>query len=146
MNTTSMTELQQSNSAVWQLTPGRSSTLPAVSRTRWLRVSDGRLWVTANGRLGGAVPDDAWVLPGQVLEVPAGVEAVLEGWPQVSFQLLEAAPATRRHFFALRAAGRLAGGLLARLVERARIAASSASLAQGSIRGGDSMASCGGVQ
>ncbi len=146
MSTTSMNELQQSSGAVWQLAPGRSSTLRAASRTRWLRVSEGRLWVTANGRLGGAVPDDAWVLPGQVLEVPAGVEAVLEGWPQASFQVLEAAPATRRHYFALRAAGRLAGGFLAAFAERARTAASSASLAQGCIRAGDSMASCGGVQ
>lgn len=145
MSTTPMKELQQSG-AVWQLAPGRSSTLAAASVARWLQVSEGRLWVTTGGQLGGAVPDDAWVLPGQVLEVPAGVSAVLEGWPKASFQLLEAAPAARPQTLPLRAAGRLAGGFLADLAARALNAASSASLAQGSIRGGDSMASCGGVQ
>ena len=135
MNTLTMNELQQSGQASWRLAPGQSSTLKAAGDTRWLRVCEGKLWVTTAGRLGVEIPDDAWLQPGEVLELPAGVSAVLEGWPQASFQVLEAAPGTapRQDFDLLRGAARLAADFLGGLAARARSAASSPSRAHGAI-------------
>ncbi len=112
MKPLTMKESQQSKtqaSPVWQLAHGHARTLHAVRRTRWLEVVDGRLWVTACGRFGKSVPDDAWISPGEALEIPAGVAVVVEGWPQARFKLLEAVPVARPRTAVLRAMASLLG-------------------------------------
>lgn len=74
---------------VWRLVRGQTLRLQAARNTRWLRLREGRLWVTAEGRLGGQVPEDWWLAAGQSLRLPAGTEVLAEGWSVASFEVLE---------------------------------------------------------
>lgn len=141
MKPTTMKESQQSRARpnpVWHLAPGRARGLPAVRRVRWLEVVEGRLWLTACGRFGRSIPDDAWILPGQALEIPAGVAVVVEGWPEARFKLLEAVPLVRPRTALLRAMARLLGaGLrLGLSVPAARLRKLVSSAASGATRTG----------
>ncbi len=69
-----------------RLGPGQALTLAAVRAPRRLVVTHGRLWVTLAG-----CADDHWLSAGDGLIVPAGGRAVVEGWPQAAFQLLQPA-------------------------------------------------------
>lgn len=87
----SMHESQQSmNRAtpLWQLVAGQALRLPASRGARWLRLREGRLWVTAEGRV-DAPPEDWWLVPGESLRLPAGTEVLAEGWSVASFEVLE---------------------------------------------------------
>lgn len=91
MNTTPT--LQTPASPVWTLGRGQTLQLPATRVARWLRLREGRLWVTADGRSDGPMPEDWWLEPGECLRLPAGTSALAEGWAPTSFELLEEARA-----------------------------------------------------
>ena len=92
MNATVMNPTQESGlrSSIWQLPVGAAIRLPAENRARWLRVVDGRVWLTLDAR-GDELPDDCWLEPGSLSLLPAGRDAVLEGHPAAQFQVLEPA-------------------------------------------------------
>jgi hypothetical protein len=83
MSTSFMTEAQRF------LAPGTAQTVAAAPHERHLRVQSGRVWLTLTG---GGLPDH-WLAAGDELALPAGAEAVLEGWPSARFELLQAQPA-----------------------------------------------------
>lgn len=89
MSTPSMSHSQQS----WSLTEGAAMRLPAAADTRWLRVTQGRVWLTHSALNGDDVPLDCWLEAGDSVELPAGQDAVLESWPSARFELLLAMPA-----------------------------------------------------
>jgi hypothetical protein len=76
-------------SPLWRLTSGQPRRLRASRGARWLRLREGELWVTADGRPGEPPPEDWWLSPGQTLRVPPGTSVLMEGWPTASFELLE---------------------------------------------------------
>lgn len=80
------------NSAVrWRLARGHALQLPAVRTVRWLRLHEGELWVTAEGRPGEPPPEDWWLAPGGLLRLPEGRPLLAEAWQGASFELLEEA-------------------------------------------------------
>jgi hypothetical protein len=83
-----MTATQQSPTR--RLRPGEAVSLPAVRRARWLRVVDGEVWLTTGGEPGQPA-EDCWLKPGGLWPLPAGRDAVVEGHPRASFQVLEPA-------------------------------------------------------
>lgn len=88
----SMHQSQESMSRaepVWRLGSGQTLRLQATRNARWLRLREGRLWVTAEGRLGAQPPEDWWLAAGQSLRLPAGTEVLAEGWSAASFEVLE---------------------------------------------------------
>jgi hypothetical protein len=85
MSTSFMTQAQRF------LAPGTAFTVAATGHARQLRVRAGRVWLTLTG--GGL--SDHWLDAGDELALPAGAEAVLEGWPSAQFELLQAQPAAR---------------------------------------------------
>ena len=74
---------------LWRLAAGQALHLPAVRIARWLRLREGQLWITADGRRGGPPPEDWWLAPGQSLRLPAGTPVLAESWGAASFELLE---------------------------------------------------------
>jgi hypothetical protein len=78
-----------SSDPLWRLAAGCLQRLPAVRAARWVRVHEGALWLTADGRPGAPPPQDWWLLPGQSLRLPARTPVLLEGWPTASFEVLE---------------------------------------------------------
>jgi hypothetical protein len=93
MRASLMSQSQQSSAAGWTLSEGRAIRLPAHGRTRWLEVTEGRLWLTHSARSAQDLPLDCWLQAGESVVLPAGQDAVLESWPSARFQLLEQAPA-----------------------------------------------------
>jgi hypothetical protein len=85
--------MQQSAEPAWQLSEGRALRLAAESRARWLRVTQGRLWLTHSAQGPEELPLDCWLDAGDAVELPAGQDAVVEAWPCARFELLEGAPA-----------------------------------------------------
>ena len=77
------------SAALWRLSPGQTVALPAARSARWLRLREGRLWVTAQGRSTAPPPDDWWLAAGESLRLPPGTPLLAEGWPAASFELLE---------------------------------------------------------
>lgn len=73
-----------------RLPPGQALTLAAARTPRRLVVTAGRLWLTVPGSA-----DDHWLQAGQGLTLAAGQAAVVEGWPEAAFQLLQPAPLGR---------------------------------------------------
>jgi Protein of unknown function (DUF2917) len=130
--------------ALWHLPRGKALALPEAPMPRWIRLVEGRLWLTEAGAP-DALPEDRWLTPGDSLRLAPGARVLAEGWPAASFELLEepqdgTAKAVLQSAFAfLRGAAGLLGA-------RTRSAASSASRAQGRISAADSIASSGGVQ
>ncbi len=72
-----------------RLLPGQAITLAAARGPRRLVVTSGRLWLTVSGGCA-----DHWLCAGEGLTLEPGREAVVEGWPQAAFQVLQ--PAARR--------------------------------------------------
>lgn len=70
-----------------RLAPGQALTLAAARAPRRLVVLGGRLWLTLAGGT-----DDHWLGAGEGLTLAAGQEAVIEAWPEASFQVLQPAP------------------------------------------------------
>jgi hypothetical protein len=75
--------------ALWQVAQGQALTLPAARTARWLRLREGRLWVTANGSPDAPPPEDVWLTAGDSLRLPPGAAVLAEGWPAASFEVLE---------------------------------------------------------
>ncbi len=74
-----------------RLSPGQALTLAAARGQRRLVVTQGRLWVTISGETG-----DHWLEAGEGVTLAAGQEAVVEGWPEAAFQLLQPVPQRAR--------------------------------------------------
>lgn len=88
----SMHQSQQSPSrteALWELGRGQTLRLQATRTARWLRLRDGRLWLTAEGRVGAPPPEDWWLSAGESLRLPPGTEVLAEGWSSARFEVLE---------------------------------------------------------
>jgi hypothetical protein len=81
-----MTELQ-SQQALWEVTQGEALSLSIGPGARELAVTEGRLWLTLQGRA-DAPAEDIWLAPGQSVLLASGSRIVMEGWPQAHFQLL----------------------------------------------------------
>ncbi|MGM9513424.1 DUF2917 domain-containing protein [Roseateles sp. DB2] len=84
--------------ADWRLAQGEALKLPIGPGPRELKVLEGRVWLTRDGRLNRPALD-IWLEAGDSLAVPSGAELVLEAWPQARFQLLVpplACPAVQR--------------------------------------------------
>lgn len=64
--------------------------LSAASVDRLLRVTDGRVWITASSKEMGALPSDVWLDAGESYRVAAGVESVIESWPSAKLEILSA--------------------------------------------------------
>lgn len=73
--------------ADWRLGRGEALKLPIGPGPRELKVLEGRVWLTRDGRLNRPALD-VWLEAGDSLTVPSGAELVLEAWPQARFQLL----------------------------------------------------------
>lgn len=73
-----------------RLAPGQALTLAAARAPRRLVVTGGRLWLTVSGGT-----HDHWLCAGEGLTLAAGEEAIVEAWPEASFQLLQPAPRRR---------------------------------------------------
>ena len=83
-----MSSSQQSAGAARALAAGEALTLRPRG-TSVLRVTGGRLWLTASGTTGHA-PQDVFLRCGEQLTLCAGQEVVLEGWPAARFELAPA--------------------------------------------------------
>lgn len=156
-----MSELHQSTR--WQMLDrtARRLRLDAVTRLQarqdgWLAVQEGRVWITRDG--GGL---DHVLQPGERFWLREGDALVIEPWRRgelacLGWQLPVAetvqrlAPRARADAgfsgAAWGAVARALRGAAGRLLAAARSADAMASRAQGSIRAGDSMASCGAAQ
>jgi hypothetical protein len=87
MNAEFMRKVQRSGDAVWALPEGTSTTLRVGPGARVIQVCQGRLWLTSPGNEREA-SIDVWLVPGDSLELPAGLSVVMEAWPSASFRLL----------------------------------------------------------
>src|SRR4030095_11233266 len=91
MAPTLMKQTQQRSGWKWTLARGMAMRVPATSRLRYLGVVEGRVWLTRSGSDDEAAPD-VWLAAGDHAALPAGVDVVVEGWPDARFELLEAPP------------------------------------------------------
>jgi hypothetical protein len=82
-----MTKSQQSATAAWTLAPGQVRQLTTGPGERWLRVVEGRAWLTLPGSLDEPA-EDLWLESGEGVVLPEGSELLIEGWPSARFQLL----------------------------------------------------------
>lgn len=85
--TTAMSNSQQSHAASWTVAPGEARPLEIGPGARFLRVTEGRLWLTVPGRADEPA-EDVWLERGEGITLPSGTRAVLEAWPQAEFQLM----------------------------------------------------------
>jgi hypothetical protein len=92
---TVMSNFQQSQAASWTVAPGEARPLEIGPGSRWLRVTEGRLWLTVPGTADEPA-QDVWLESGDGVALPAGAQAVLEAWPSAQFQLLVPPDACRR--------------------------------------------------
>lgn len=94
MNEQLMRKVQRSSDSVWALAERSSTTLRIGPGPRVMQALAGRLWLTSSGNDDEASLD-VWLEAGDSIELPDGLEVVLEGWPRARFQLL--VPPCRRH-------------------------------------------------
>jgi hypothetical protein len=73
-----------------RLAAGQALTLCVARGPRRLVVTSGRLWLTVTGGT-----NDHWLRAGEGFTLVTGQQAVVEGWPEAAFQLLQPAPAAR---------------------------------------------------
>lgn len=89
MNASPITQSHQKSAPwEWLLDSGSAQRLAAAPHARWLRVCEGRVWLTRSGA--GPHGDDVWLNPGDRALLPAGTEWVAEGWPAARVTLLQA--------------------------------------------------------
>ena len=111
MSTRFMHNVQRSTgAAVWALPKGASTTLAVGPAPRVLQVVEGRLWLTTPGTDDDAALD-LWLMPGESVELDAGAEVVMEGWPEARFTLLVPPAAARRDAWIVRLAARVRAAL-----------------------------------
>lgn len=82
-----MQKVQRSGDSVWSLPARTSITLRVGPGPRVVQVRRGRLWLTSPGTTREASLD-VWLVAGESLELPAGLEVVAEAWPSAEFRLL----------------------------------------------------------
>jgi len=82
---------QQHHDALWTLGQGQVIRLAVHRNPRQLRVIDGSLWLTTQGRRDRPA-EDIWLLPGEMMELPARSEWVVEARGAGRFQLLVPQP------------------------------------------------------
>ena len=80
------------DAALWRVPRGGALRLDVGPAERRLRLLAGRLWLTAQGRV-GAPPDDLWLVAGDAVRLPAGAVLVVEGWPEATFEVVVPPPA-----------------------------------------------------
>jgi hypothetical protein len=74
--------------ALWILAAGEAFSLPLSAGPRELSVARGRVWLTVPGS--AVMPaEDQWLETGQTARLAADSLAVVEGWPEAQFLLLE---------------------------------------------------------
>lgn len=73
--------------SIWHLDGGRALTLAGGAEARRLAVACGRVWLTLSGTADEPA-EDTWLQAGDVVALPPGQTAVLEGWPAADFELL----------------------------------------------------------
>ncbi len=95
MNQEFMQKVQRSGDSVWSLPARESITLQVGPGARVVQVREGRLWLTSTGTADEASMD-VWLVPGDSLELPAGLAVVMEAWPSARFELLVPPQACRR--------------------------------------------------
>lgn len=100
-----MRNMQQSDACSGTALPtGRAITLRIGAGGRDFKVTEGRAWLTftaSRRNRSGGLPSDIWLSTGERVYLPAGSRVVVEGWPQVSFELqgaVLARPSLRRLF------------------------------------------------
>jgi hypothetical protein len=89
MATSLMNSSHESNER-WALRAGQAVRLQRTAAPRWLRVTEGRLWVTGAGE--GEPAEDCWLQAGDTLALLPGDEPVVEPWPSARFEVLDAEP------------------------------------------------------
>lgn len=86
-----MRNMQQSDACSGAVLPaGRAITLHIGAGGRDFKVTEGRAWLTftaSRRNRSGRPPSDIWLSAGEQVHLPAGSRVVVEGWPQVSFEL-----------------------------------------------------------
>lgn len=156
---------KQHQSTSWQVLarPARQLRLDGATRLHaraggWLSVVEGRVWITRDG--GGLDHvlergERFWLAPGQgvVAEAWSAAAGAQLAWAlpgdarvQEPARRLAARPAEGLAEAGWRGVAALLRGAAGRLLAAARSADAMASRAQGSMRAGDSMASCGAAQ
>jgi hypothetical protein len=94
MDTLTMKNAHQSDQPwLWALPPRTATRISAGPQARWLRVVEGRVWLTQSGVGEYNAQDrggDLWLAAGQRHCLPPGAEWVAEGWPQARIEVLEA--------------------------------------------------------
>lgn len=85
---TAAAPVAQTEPWAWPLAAGQVLRLRAAPRARWLRLRSGRLWLTRTGA--GLAGGDTWLLPEQVLLLPAGSDWVVEATEAAQACVLEA--------------------------------------------------------
>jgi hypothetical protein len=80
-------QVRQARQAVWSLSDGEALSLTIGPGERELSVTEGRLWLTLQGRA-DAPAEDVWLQPGDSLRLASRSRVVIEGWPKAQFQLL----------------------------------------------------------
>jgi Protein of unknown function (DUF2917) len=74
----------------------------ALAQPRWVVVREGQLWLTRSGADTAHQPADCWLAAGEGALLPAGTDAVVEGWSDARYALL---PVRARAFNAKRGRG-----------------------------------------
>lgn len=85
MSINPMRHSHQSSQSIHRLDPGCALRIEAIDGVRRLRVLRGAVWITATGRV-DTPSGDIWLMPGDEWVLPAGVDALLEGWPKASVE------------------------------------------------------------
>jgi hypothetical protein len=96
----------------WELGQGQALSLPIGPGARELRVLEGRVWLTRNGRTDRPA-QDVWLGAGEAIILGSGEQVVLESWPSARFQLLVPPLACPEAWSQLKRARRVAGPVLA---------------------------------
>lgn len=82
-----MSTSQHSTHSLWSLSSGKAMSLAIGPGPRELGVTEGRLWLTRQGRE-DQLTEDVWLEPGQSVQLDSGTQVVIEAWPAAQFQLL----------------------------------------------------------
>ncbi|MDB5818460.1 MAG: hypothetical protein JWQ11_2100 [Rhizobacter sp.] len=95
MSINPMRNSHQSDQTIHRLETGRVLRIEPSNGNRRLRVLRGAVWITAGGP--EQTPSgDIWLMPGDEWVLPAGVDALLEGWPKASVEEVAVAAAVKR--------------------------------------------------
>jgi hypothetical protein len=77
----------------WRLAAGEVRRIEPAPVTRWIDVTEGRVWLTPTRD--DDLADDHWLAAGERLVLPAGTAWVVEAWPSARVALHQAPPGAR---------------------------------------------------